>query len=127
MANFRNYENQLKNYLLGRLKNPNDIQVAMRKYGNIRFSFNHEKYDRPHFIVKIGISEAVFDIDSGVQLGGGLGPDGNEIKNWIMKYMKKTEIKSAWQTENKEYHLKKQLEEEQAEAEKLKKEQRNNF
>lgn len=124
MANFRNYENQLKNYLLGRLKNPNDIQVAMRKYGNIRFSFNHEKYDRPHFIVKIGISEAVFDIDSGVQLGGGLGPDGNEIKNWVQRSMKKTEIKSAWQMESKAYKLKKEMELQLLEEEKKKKESR---
>lgn len=127
MASFRNYENQLKNHLLGKFKDPNEIQAAMRKYGNIRFSFNHEKYDRPHFIVKMGISEAVFDIDSGVQLGGGLGPDGNEIKNWIQRSMKKNEIKSAWQMEHKAYELKKELEAQQEEEERKKKELRGEF
>ncbi|MBR1753569.1 hypothetical protein IJ732_01920 [bacterium] len=121
MANFRSYENQLKNYLLSRVKNRDDLQSAMRKYGSIRFAMNHERYDRPHFIIRMGISEAVFDIDTGGQLGGGLGPDSSEIKAWIARYMKKEEIKAAWQAGHKEYLTKKELEDRIAEREAKKK------
>lgn len=113
MANFRTFENQLKNYLISKIKNPNDAPALMRKYGNIRFAMNHKKYERPHFIIRIGISEATFDIDTGILLSGGLGNDANEIRNWISKYLKKTELKSIWQTEYKAYLQIKEREESQ--------------
>lgn len=111
MANFRNFENQLRNYLIGKVKTNEEKANAMRRYNNIRFAMDHNKYSRPHFILRIGISEAAFDIDSGLILSGGLGKDANEIKNWVSKYLKKTEMKSIWQTEYKTYLVQKEIQE----------------
>ena len=111
MANMRLYENKLRDFLINKARNSTDLPTLIRKYGNIRFSMDCKKYDRPHFIVRIGISEAVFDIDSGLILAGGLGPESNDIKNWINKYLKKSEIKALWQTENKNYLAIKEKEE----------------
>ena len=122
MANFRTFENQLKSYLNGRIRNPNDAPALMRKYNNIRFAMDHKKYDRPHFIVRLGISEATFDIDSGIMISGGLGQETSEIRNWIGKYLKKTEMKAIWQSEYKAYQLQKENEERMAELAKQKKE-----
>lgn len=110
MANFRNFENQLRNFLINKITDNNEKARAMRKYGNIRFAMDHNKFERPHFIVRFGISEATFDIDTGMLLAGGLGNDANQIKAWVSKYLNKTEMKSIWQTEHKNYLIKKEIE-----------------
>lgn len=110
MANMRMYEHKLRDYLLNRVRNSADLPTLIRRYSNIQFSMNCEKYNRPHFIIRMGISEAAFDIDTGIMLSGGLGPESNEIKNWINKFLKKSEIKAIWQTENKNYLMIKERE-----------------
>lgn len=116
MASFRPFETALRDYLVSRTKNQNDLAASIRKYGNIRFSINPRKYNRPHFIIRMGISEAAFDIDTGLILSGGLGPESNEVKNWVSKYLKKTEMKTIWQGENKKYEQELEREERIQEA-----------
>ena len=110
MASFRTFENKLRDFLINKAKTSNETAAAIRKFSNIRISMNHQKYDRPHFIIKIGISEAAFDIDSGLILSGGLGPESQDVRNWVMKYLKKTEMKGIWQTEYKGYLARLELE-----------------
>jgi hypothetical protein len=111
MANFRQFENDLKNFLIKRIKNKKDEPTLIRKYNNIKITMNHKKFDRPHFIIRLGISEAAFDIDTAIILSGGLGNEVMDVRTWITRFMKKSEMKVIWQTDYKEYLKKKEAEE----------------
>ena len=126
MSNLRTFENKLRDYLTRNIKNSGDVSILLRRYNNLRFSMNFERYNRPHVIIRIGISEAAFDIDTGIILSGGLGQDANEIKKWFNNFLKKNELKAVWQIEYKKFLSTKDKENETA-SKKKNNQQTDNF
>lgn len=56
--------------------------LKVRRYNNLRIRME-KKYEFPHIIVTIGISEAVFDIIHWYKISGGLGSDERYVKKWV--------------------------------------------
>ena len=54
-----------------------------------------------HFIVRIGISEAMYSILNGEKLSGGLGGDERYIRRWMDRGFVKSDLQLAWKRNEK--------------------------
>ena len=71
------------------------------RYNNLRICMDPKKSKRPHFIVRIGMSEAIYDIISYDKISGGLGVEGRYIKRWAERCLSKTDLNEEWSACNK--------------------------
>ncbi len=62
----------------------NSSTLNVSKYNNLKLKM-HSKYNYPHVIVCIGISEAVFNIKDLTKTDGGLGPDEKYVRKWLAR------------------------------------------
>ena len=60
----------------------NQTNVIVTRYNNLKLRID-TKIHYPHVIVRIGISEAVFNIAEGTKTDGGLGPDEKYVRKWL--------------------------------------------
>lgn len=87
---FHTYEESLKNFLAEEQEDKNHSRhVIMYRYNNLKIYTDARKNPEPHFIVRIGISEAMYEIKTGEKVSGSLGPDERIIKRWIMRNLSK--------------------------------------
>ncbi len=60
--------------------NSGSLNVA--KYNNLKLSMQQEiRY--PHIVVRIGISEAIYNLNDGSRTDGSLGPDERYVRRWL--------------------------------------------
>jgi len=71
------------------------------KYNNLKILMDPGQNKIPHFIVRIGISEAMYNIENGERISGGLGPDERYIRRWFDKAFSKAGLITAWEAANK--------------------------
>ncbi len=98
MANeFHQIEDSLKTFLVDQQTDKRtNVQALARKYNNLKVSVNPKKYNEPHIIIRIGISEVVYNIQDGKHIFGGLGADTKYVKRWIDKNIGKTKLQEMW-------------------------------
>jgi len=94
---FHTMEESLKNFLIEvQTDNYNSRNANLYKYNNLKIFMDPSKNKTPHFIIRIGISEAMFEIDKGEKLSGGLGSDERYVRRWLDRFFEKLDFNAAW-------------------------------
>lgn len=97
IAELHDLEESLKDFLAEAQNDSyNSKSANFYKYNNLKVFMDPKKDKTPHFIVRIGISEAMYSIESGDKISGGLGSDERLIRRWIDKVFVKAGLSSAW-------------------------------
>lgn len=97
-AEFHNMEESLKTFLSeGVADSYNKVgRGDSYRYNNLKISMEPGKNKNPHFIVRIGMSEAMFDNVSLEKISGGLGPEEKNVRRWAERHMSRDELNAAW-------------------------------
>ena len=99
------FANSLTDYLVDAMTDKyGDAKSFRYKYNNLKVYMDPKRVSDPHFFVMVGISEALFSVDDGKKLDGGLG--GSEDACELKEHWKA--VKEAFITEMKEEELKRQ-------------------
>jgi hypothetical protein len=99
---FHQMEESLKEFLNDAQNDSYNSRTAnLYKYNNLKVFMDPHKIKTPHFVIRIGISEAVYDIEKGEKISGGVGSDERLIRRWFDKNMGKFDLKSAWKQSSK--------------------------
>lgn len=94
---FHSMEESLKDFLCdAQSDNHNSRNANLYKYNNLKVFMDPSKNKTPHFIVRIGISEAMFDIMKGEKITGGLGPDEKLVYRWIARNIDRIDFGTVW-------------------------------
>lgn len=101
-SEFHTLEESLKQFLIdAQSDNYNSRNTNFHKYNNLKIYANPAKNQTPHFIVRIGISEAMYDIAKREKLDGGLGSDERLVRRWIDRMAERFDISSIWASATK--------------------------
>lgn len=96
-AEFHNLEESLKEHLM---ESQSDKYTTMQsnfyKYNNLKITMDPKKHPDPHFLIRIGISESIYDLETGEKVAGGLGSDEREVRRWIEKSWGRFDLQSTW-------------------------------
>lgn len=109
---FHSMEESLKEFLIeSQADSYNTRNANLYKYNNLKILMEPSKNKTPHFIVRIGISESMYDIAKGEKISGGLGSDERYIRRWIDKSLGKFDINGVWtkSTKFKEVSMKEEV------------------
>ena len=88
MATLNDLANKLQTFIVDQQTDAHSTSNAnfnMSKYNNLKLSMD-ESVNYPHIIIRIGISEATYNIKEMVKEDGGLGPDEKYIRKWLGNY-----------------------------------------
>ena len=97
MATFKDLEDNLRNFIVQEQSDAHNVKsVNVAKYGNLKLRIDSKKYKQGHFIVRISISEAVFDLASCNKIAGGLGYEERFISKWYNRYGVKEKLLDLW-------------------------------
>lgn len=99
---FHSLEESLKNFLTDPKNNSDGSPTAnLYKYNNLKIYMAPSQNATPHYIIRIGISEAMYSIESGEKISGGLGKEEGLIRRWLERTFVKNDMTSAWKIANK--------------------------
>lgn len=94
---FHRMEESLKDFLTDMQSDVyNSRNANLYRYNNLKVFMDPSKNKMPHFIIRIGISEAMFDIVKGEKISGGLGSDEKLVRRWINRNMDKWDLGIVW-------------------------------
>lgn len=94
---FHSFEESLKEFLaVSQTDNYTSRNANLYKYNNLKIYMDPAKHKTPHFIIRIGISEAIYDIEDGEKISGSLGPDDREVRRWIDRNLSNMNLKMSW-------------------------------
>ena len=100
MASFRELESNLKTFLIDMQSDAHNIKtMAASRYNNITISIKNKKNKDPHFTIKMGMSEATFDLNSCEKLNGGLGFEERFVRRWYDRVGIKQRLQECWDAE----------------------------
>lgn len=101
-SEFHSLEESLKDFLMNEQSDSyNSRNANFYKYNNLKILMEPNKYKEPHFIIRIGISESVYDIAKGEKIFGGLGSDERYVRRWIGRHLTKYDLGAIWTKTNK--------------------------
>lgn len=69
--------------------------TLMYKYNNLKIYMDPKKYPTPHIIIRLGISEAIYDTNW-EKMSGGLGGDERHIKHWSERHKEQLNLNVLW-------------------------------
>lgn len=94
---FHSLEESLKEYLAeSQTDRYNSKNANFYKYNNLKIFMEPGKVSTPHFGIRIGISEAIYDIEKCEKIAGGLGSDERYIRRWIERNAERFDWTAAW-------------------------------
>ena len=94
---FRTYEQALKEFLAEEQEDGyNTRQKMLYRYNNLKIFMDPRKSDQPHIIISIGISEAMYDLEKGDKISGGLGADERIVRRWIARNLSRMNLGLYW-------------------------------
>ena len=100
MASFRELEGNLKAYLIDVQSDAHNVKtMSVSRYNNIKVSMEPRKLATPHVSIKMGMSEAIFSLDSFEKLSGGLGFEERFVIRWFGRSGIKARLDECWQQE----------------------------
>jgi len=99
---FHNLEESLKVFFLeAQSDSYNTKGINFHRYNNLKIMMNPKILKTPHFIVRVGISEAMFSLEDCEKISGGLGIDERYIYRWFEKPFVNSELQDAWRKTTK--------------------------
>lgn len=100
MASFRELENSLKSFLIESQSDAHNVKtMASSRYNNIKISMQPAKLRHKHVSIKMGISEATFDLTSFEKISGGLGFEERFVHRWFERSGIKAKLEDCWNNE----------------------------
>lgn len=103
MTNFKEMEDSFKYFIIQEQSDAHNIRsINFAKYNNIKLWMEPAKYLQPHFCIRISISEAVFSINDGSKINGGLGYEERFIYKWFSRMGIKEKLIELWQNTEKD-------------------------
>ena len=98
MASFRELENNLKQFLIDSQSDAHNVKTMQAsRYNNIRVSMDPKKIREAHFTIKMGMSEATFDLKTCEKISGGLGFEERFIHRWFERVGIKARLEECWE------------------------------
>lgn len=70
--------------------------TSMYKYNNLKIYMDPKKNPTPHIIIRLGISEVIYDIKNWEKISGGLGSEERYIKNWAERHREQLNLETMW-------------------------------
>lgn len=61
----------------------NSTNMSVTKYNNLKLRMEATELKYPNIIVRIGISEAIYNFADGTKTDGSLGPDEKYVRKWL--------------------------------------------
>lgn len=99
---FHRLEESLKSFLISEQSDSyNSRGINVHKYNNLKIYMDHSQNNQPHFIVRIGISEAMYNMKNGERLAGGLGSDERLVRRWFDRGLGRADLDVAWKNAQK--------------------------
>lgn len=93
---FHAYEESLKEFLIEEKDDHKTSRNAIAyRYNNLKIFADSKRYPEPHIIIRIGISEAIYKLEDGEKLSGGIGSDERIIRKWLLRNLSKIHTNSA--------------------------------
>lgn len=74
----------------------NSRSVSMYKYNNLKMYMDPKKNPTPHIIIRLGISEVIYDLKNWEKISGGLGGDERYIKHWADRHKEYLNLETLW-------------------------------
>lgn len=97
MSTFKDLEDSLKKFMIEEQSDAHNVKsINMAKYNNMRIWMDDSKYQQPHFIVRITISEAVFSLSDCSKINGGLGFEERLVVKWFGRMGVKNKLQQLW-------------------------------
>ena len=94
---FHQWEESLKNFLAEEQEdNYNSRSANLYKYNNLKILMDPKQSQTPHFIIRIRIAEAMYDLEKGTKISGGLGADERYVRKWIDKNVSRMDLGFLW-------------------------------
>lgn len=101
MASFRELENNLKAFLVDAQSDAHNVKtMASSRYNNIKISMHPAKLHQKHVSIKMGISEATFDLTTFEKISGGLGFEERFVHRWFERSGIKSKLEDCWNNES---------------------------
>ena len=66
------------------------------RYHNLKISMDPQRENRPHVIITIGMSEAIYSLETQVRVQGSLGADERYISRWMNRIGIMDSLKDLW-------------------------------
>lgn len=99
---FHNMEESLKEFLTDAQNDSyNSRNANLYKYNNLKIFMDPQRIKLPHLIIRIGISEAMYDIEKGEKISGGVGSDERLVRRWFDRNLSKFDLGAVWKASNK--------------------------
>lgn len=100
MASFRELENNLKTFLIEAQSDAHNVKtMSTSRYNNITISMDPKKIKQKHVTIKMGMSEAVYTLDSFEKISGGLGYEERLVHRWFDRSGIKSKLEDCWNAE----------------------------
>jgi len=97
-SDLHSLEESLKNFLADEQNDNSDaLSRNFYKYNNLKVMMEPKKSQTPHIIIRIGISEVVYNLMDKNKISGGLGSDEKIIRKWIEKPYINTDLLATWE------------------------------
>lgn len=97
MSTFKDLEDSLKKFMIEEQSDAHNVKsINMAKYNNMRIWMDDSKYQQPHFIVRITISEAVFSLSDCSKINGGLDFEERLVAKWFGRMGVKNKLQLLW-------------------------------
>lgn len=99
---FHFVEESLKHFMVEEQSNGSGSSPALLyKYNNLKVYMDPKRSSTPHIIIRIGIAEAIYDINNWTKISGGLGTDEGYIKKWFDRHMDVLDFSVTWRDANR--------------------------
>lgn len=98
--NLYRYSNMLRDFILDELSGPSNMHTDTHRYNNLRITMDLDRFPMPHICIRIGISEGVIALESGMLIYGTLGQDPKYVKKWLSRGSVYSELLQIWSSEN---------------------------
>lgn len=93
---FTNMEASLREFLTDAQSDGQSARNrSMYKYNNLKMYMDPKKNPTPHIIIRLGISEVIYDFNW-EKLSGGLGSDERYIKTWSERHKEQLKLETLW-------------------------------
>jgi hypothetical protein len=93
----KKFENSLTEFLINAMADRyEDSRHYAYKFNNLKVYMDPSKFPEPHFVVSLGISEAVFSIANGTKIYGSLGTEDGYVKRWSDRANINNELRLHW-------------------------------
>ena len=93
---------ELRDFILDTLNDPRSkVKVKRYEFNALEVSMDPARERVPHIIVSMGISEDLFNIDTGNKISGSMGPIERYVLKWLEKGLTLQKLRETWMSTEK--------------------------